>query len=315
MPDPVSNPTPSPSAMTPSSTPASTPASTAASTPPAASTPVSLVNPDGTYASDWLDRLNVNDEVKGDQQLRTHKSLADTAKNIHELMKIRGHHVVPIPPEGNQDPKLWDEVYKRLGRPEKPEGYTMPKLDGIPEDRRMPKETMTEVVALMHQAGVSDRQWQTISEGWNKIVAKGIEAQKQQEALALNPLRDSWAGQFDANLALVEKFLRSQVPPERFDAALGSLKTQPDVLRLLFESAKTHVEGEPDLSGTPGSVLAAAQTELDKLTRGPKDGPYFNRYHPEHEAVIKRVDELRKVLAAAKPRPPANQQTSTLSVG
>lgn len=310
MPDPVSNPT----NPTPASTPASTPPTTPASTPPAASTPVSLVNPDGTYASDWLDRLTVDEEVKGDQQLRTHKSLADTAKNIHELMKLRGHHVVPIPPEGNQDPKLWDEVYKRLGRPDKPEGYTMPKLEGVPEDRRMPKETMTEVMGLMHKAGVSDRQWQTIAEGWNQIVAKGLEAQQQQAALALNPLRQAWGGQFDANVALIEKFLRSQVPPERFDAALGSLKTQPDVLRLLFDAAKTHVEGEPDLSGTPGSVLAAAETEIARLTRGPKDSPYHNRYHPEHEAVIKRVDELRRIIAAGKPKPQANQQSLELSV-
>lgn len=312
--DPVSKPTPSPSASTPSSTPASTPPTTPASTPPAASTPVSLVNPDGTYASDWLDRLTVDEEVKGDQQLRTHKSLADTAKNIHELMKLRGHHVVPIPPEGNQDPKLWDEVYKRLGRPDKPEGYTMPKLEGVPEDRRMPKETLSEITNLMHLAGVSDRQWQTISDGWNKIVAKGLEAQQQQAALALNPLRETWGGQFDANVALVEKFLRSQVPPERFEAAVGSLKTQPDVLRLLFEAAKTHVEGEPDLSGTPGSVLAAAETEIAKLTRGDAQSPYHNRYHPEHDAVIKRVDELRRIVAAGKPKPQANQQSLELSV-
>lgn len=303
--DPTPNPTPAPTPA-PSIAPAPTPAPSP--------TPTSLINPDGTYASDWLDRLTVDDEVKADQQLRTHKSLADTAKNIHELMKLRGHHVVPIPPEGNQDPKLWDEVYKRLGRPDKPEGYTMPKLEGLPEDRRMPQETMTEVMGLMHQAGVSDRQWQTISEGWNKIVAKGLEAQQQQAALALNPLRESWGGAFDANVALVEKFLRSQVPPERFDAALGSLKTQPDVLRLLFETAKTKVEGEPDLSGTPGSVLAAAETEIAKLTRGDAQSPYHNRYHPEHEAVIKRVDELRKVIAAAKPKQPSNQQSFPLSV-
>lgn len=264
--------------------------------------PVNLVNPDGTYAADWLDRLEVDDEVKADQQLRTHKGLADTTRNLHELMKLRGHHVVPIPPDGSQDPKLWDEVYSRLGRPETPEGYTTPSLDDVPETQRMPAEMLKAVQAVMHAAGVSDRQWQQISGGWNKLMAEAIQSREAQAAEALNPLRAEWGGSFDGNLALVEKFLRSNVPPERFDAAMAAAQGQPDLLKLLHGTAQSHVEGEPDLTNTPASVLTAVESELRKLTSGDQASPYFNNYHPEHQATIQRVAELRQILAGAKPK-------------
>jgi hypothetical protein len=277
---------------------------------PPSDSPVSLVNPDGTYTEGWLDHLDVDDETKADQQLRTHKGLADTAKNIHELMKLRGHHVVPIPPEGSEDPKLWDEVYNRLGRPESPDKYTAPKLDGIPEQHRMPDDVLKGVRELMHANGISDRQWQGIVTGWNGMVQQQLQAAEANRAKALDPLKEEWAGQFESNLALTEKFLRSNVPPERFDSAMQAAQGHPDLMKLLHQQAKAHVEGEPDLNVPPPSVLAAAQTELDKLTRGDSKTPYFDRYHPEHGRVIQRADELRKLIAQAQPKKPQQESFS-----
>ena len=284
--------------------PTATPPETPPTPTPTPDAPVPLVNPDGTYAENWLDRLELDDEVKADQQLRTHKGLADTARNLHELMKLRGHHVVPIPPEGSQDPKLWDEVYNRLGRPQSPDQYTPPNVEGMPETARMPDEMLKAVQTVMHQAGVSDRQWQIISAGWNKIVADAVQSQQAQSAEALAPLRTEWGPAFDANVALVEKFLRSNVPPERFDAAMAAAK-HPDVLKLRHQSASGAVEGEPNLDNAPAAVLSAVETELRQLTAGDANSPYFNNYHPEHAAVIQRVAELRAILARAKPKEPS----------
>lgn len=277
----------------------------ASSTPAPASTP--LINPDGTYAEGWLDRLDVDDEVKQDQQLRTHKGPADTAKNLHELMKIRGLHVVPIPPEGSDDPKLWDTVYSRLGRPETPDGYTAPSLDGIPEQHRMPDEMLKGVRELMHKNGLTDRQWQGVVSGWNEMVKTQLEAAEANRAKALDPLKAEWQNDFDANVQLTEKFLRSTVPAERFDAALAAVKTNPDLMKILHERAAATAEGEPSLETAPPQVVAAAQAELTKIQSSGKDGPYHNRYHPEHAAIVQRANELRKLIAAATPKKPPEQ--------
>jgi len=270
--------------------------------------PAPIINPDGTWAEHWLQHPLVPEDLRENVQLRTHKSLTDTLKNWAGLEKIRGAHVVPVPADGADD-NQYAIVFDRLGRPEKPDGYTMPAIDDneIPPEHRASDDLIAEIRQVAHnQAMLTDWQWQRLIAGWNKIIAGRLKAQADNHATAaqtaLNPLRDRWRGQFGANSALAEKHARSELSPADFDSlvAMGGLE-HPGLLEYFYRQASQRAESEPDIEGgrIPVDVLTAAEAELNKITKDIK-GPYHQEFHPRHKEFVQKANELRALIERAK---------------
>lgn len=262
----------------------------------AAPAPVSLINADGSYAENWLTRLGVSEEVQADQQLLTHKGLADTVTNLHELMKIRGDQVIPVPPDSAapDDPRF-ALIAKRLGCPEKATDYKVPDFaaSGLAPEHRMPDETMGAVLGVLHKAGVTQRQLDQVIPGWNAIVGAGLKASAEASEAALAPLQ--------AEVASAQAYIRSNVEASECEASLAAL-SDPGLVKLIAQVAKASAESEPATPGIPGSSsLAIAQTEVQKLIGGGAQGPYLDKYNPDHVATVARVNELRAWIAANTP--------------
>jgi len=295
-------PDPAPAAPPPTEPPAAPPAP--GSPPPA---PAAIVNPDGTYIDGWLTHSVVPEECRNNAQLLTHKGLGDTLKNWATLEKLRGAHVVPVPPEGADD-AAWNVVHDRLGRPKEPTGYTMPDLAaaGLDPKDAAPPEFIAEVQKIAHTAGLTDRQFGKWMAGYNQLVAATLkanaDAQTTAKAAAMQQLATAWPGQtFAANKALAAAHLKSTVPPADLPAieALGLLDN-PITLKWLHAQAVRMTELEPDLETVvPTGVAAAAQTEIAKLEADP-NGPLYQEHDPGHKEAAKRHRELLAVVARAK---------------
>jgi hypothetical protein len=274
-------------------------------TPPAP--PAALVNPDGTYAGDWLQHPAVPEDLRGNAQLATHKSFGDTLKNWATLEKIRGHTVVPIPAE-NSDEATWGLVWDRLGRPKEPGGYALPDATaaGIPKEQQAAPEFIQGVMADAHAAGLTNRQFTKLLEGWNRRIAGVLKTQAtaraNAETAALGALQTEWPGPaFAANQALVAQFLRATAPAETVQAfeQLGLLKN-PAFLRWAHRQAVQSREAEPNLEVTVTTdQAAAAETEIARI-ENEVGGPLYDDHHPQHGATLKRYKELKAVVARVK---------------
>ena len=66
------------------------------------------------------------------------KTPADLAKSWVNAQKLIGKEKIPLPGE-KATKEDWDVVFSRLGRPEKPEGYTLPEIE-VPDDFPLPAE-------------------------------------------------------------------------------------------------------------------------------------------------------------------------------
>lgn len=262
-----------------------------------------LLNPDGTWAEGWLQHPLVPEELRTNVQLATHKSITDTLNNWGSLHKRAGMHMLPIPAEGAED-SAYDEVYKALGRPGEPGQYRLPDpVDGagkpIADRDKMPPEMLQEVLGVLHQAGVSQRQLDRILPGWNALIAKQLNTADEQKNLRMAPVREEMGASFQANQALVEKFLRSHVAPDDLREALN-VTTIPTFFRLLHRIATEQAEANPETGEpVPGDVVATAQTEVEKLKADPA---YTDRYNPNHKRIVAQVNELQKVVFAAQER-------------
>jgi hypothetical protein len=307
MPDPNPNPNPSPApnpAPNPNPSPAPNPTPNPTPNPAPNPTPEFFIKPDGTYVEKFYEHPSFPKEFADNLQLRTHTGIADTLKNWATLEKIRGHHVVPVP-AANSDDATWGLVADRLGRPKTPGEYKLPdpKAAGLEEKALAPKEFIEGVLTDMHESELTQRQAERLLTRWNKRVAAFGAARQQALAAAqaeeLKPLRTTWGAEFDTRRTLVESFLRARVPADRFDRvlALGVLD-EPGLLAPLHEIAMALGEKPPDLgTPAPANVLAAAETEVAQLQA---DKAYNDEYDPRHGQVVKRVNELRAVLFAAK---------------
>ncbi len=272
-----------------------------------AGAPAAFVNPDGTYAADWLKHPAVPEDLRGNVQLATHKSFADTLKNWATLEKIRGHTVVPVPAE-NSDEATWGLVYDRLGRPKDPTGYTLPDATkaGIPKDQQASPEFVQGIMADAHKAGLTNRQFTMMLDLWNHRIAGMLTTlardKTNAETAALEGLHQEWPGQtFPANQALAAQFVRSTAKPEDAAAieAAGLLKN-PAVLRWVHGLTGQIREAEPNLDVTVTTDMAAsAETEIQRI-ENEVGGPLYNDLHPQHAATLKRYKELKAVVARAK---------------
>lgn len=287
--------------VTPPATPPGAPSATPPATPPAAS---SYINPDGSYVDKFWEHPAFPADLKDNMQIRTHKGLADTLKNFGSLHKMVGYDKVLIPGK-DAKPEVWDEaVWHRLGTPKDAKGYTVPdfKETGLADQHRMPDDLTTKLLDVAHAARMTDWQWQQFTKGWNGLVGEHVKAQDvaaaQTREEAMTPIRQRLGPQYEATRTKLETFLRSRGKPEAFEGLKGLLDN-PGAFELLEQIVPAFEEAQADLTlaNTPPNVLAQAETEVAKLTASKA---YLNEYDAEHVATVARVNELRKMLFAAK---------------
>lgn len=132
------------------------------------------------------------------------KSPADTVTSYRQLESVIGvppERVVKLPKDA--DPKAWNEVYTKLGRPETADKYVIP----VPEGDK--GEFANQMKPLFHEAGLSQSQVTALSTKWNAMQAEAAKSQKMatesKNATDIADLKQSWGGEFEAKSALVDR--------------------------------------------------------------------------------------------------------------
>src|SRR3989304_3701646 len=104
-----------------------------------------------TITADWKEALDAG--IKEHPSLSDFKTPADLAKSWVNAQKLIGKEKIPLPGE-KATKEDWDVVFSRLGRPEKPEGYTLPEIE-VPEDFPLPAEEQAkEFLTKAHEIGM-----------------------------------------------------------------------------------------------------------------------------------------------------------------
>ena len=71
--------------------------------------------------AEWLQQ--VPEDIRGEAALQTVPDIGTLAKNYLNAEKLIGQQRLPAPQTSWGD-KEWGEFYSKIGRPEKPEGYS-----------------------------------------------------------------------------------------------------------------------------------------------------------------------------------------------
>lgn len=151
------------------------------------------------------------EDIRTDAVFRDIKDLAGLAKSYHSAAKMVGldkGKLVTIP--NADDAEGWSKTYAALGRPEAADKYVLAPVQGTTFSDA-DKEFHAAILPGIHEAGLSQRQLDTVIKAWNGYAAKVATTQTEQTTAGLKAaetsLREKWGTAFDERMSLVEQTL------------------------------------------------------------------------------------------------------------
>jgi hypothetical protein len=253
----------------------------------------------GGTGGSWFDSIP-DAELKGFAQTKGWKdpaSVVDGYRNLERLIGAPKERVLKLP-EKPDDPG-WNDVYTRLGRPEKPEAYELPVPDGHGDP-----EFAKGIAEVMHKHGVPKGAAQALAQFNNDYVGKLVEAHERQlaekSAAELSQLKSEWGAKYDENAELSKRAARefgvSEDQSKALEGALGTagmLKLFNSIGSKLAEP-KAFDAGGGDGGGGFGLTPEAAKARISQLRN---DRDWTSKYLAGDVNSRQEMERLSRVAA------------------
>lgn len=247
-----------------------------------------------TAAFDWQQALGpAYGQHERLLQAKGWKGPADVLASYSGLESMIGTERIALPGK-DAGPEAWEGLWKRLGRPDKPEGYTLQR----PQDLSLYSDDFAQKFrAAAHQAGLNARQAAALHDWWVGEAGAGQQAESEQQQLAAGELKRkleiAWGSQGEAKLESARRAARHFGLEE---AQLSRLENLTGDFRLLDAlSAIGGLLGEDRLHGKQAAALTqeSAKSEIRRLEGDAEfRRAYIDRGHPGHAEAVRRMTEL-----------------------
>jgi hypothetical protein len=235
------------------------------------------------------------EELRNEPSLRTFTDPGSLAKSYVNAQRMIGADKVAIPSK-SATPDEWREVYTRLGAPTDVGGY---QFEG---DSPLADEYMNSFKEHALNAGLNSKQaneMMTFIKNTVDGVNQGFEQSAEQAQYeAEQELRQEFGQAFEQRLQLAQLAAQDLLgSTEMFDEIQLSdgrmLGDHPAIIRMFSQLASQI--GEDNLAGETTELVMTpeeASRQIAEMTR--RDGPYWDRLHPEHDTYIQEVLRLRE---------------------
>lgn len=247
--------------------------------------------------------FSVPQEYAGKGWIEKVKSVDDlwkVADNAQSLIGKRAAPAVDAPAEE------WTAYMRQLGMPEKLEDYQLSDIDGIGETIDI-AGYKTQAQRLMHEAGLTQRQADTL---WKAFMASELKTAQAQSAELDKKYDELTAKHFGDKYADVEtaahEAIKAWVPEELRGAVANSSPETMIAMQALAVNAKAEIdrirteygaEGRlPSGQAAPTASIEDSRKELAALRSNPASG---DPTHKDYKANRARIDELSGIVRRA----------------
>ncbi len=176
---------------------------------------------------------------------------------------IKAEKNMLVVPDKNAKPEDVAAFYAKLGRPDKPEGYSITKPADLPEDVPYDQNFETAFRQYAFEQGFTKAQAESAYAWYYGLVKNGAAVQKQQIEKAqtdgINALKNEWKDSFDgnkkiANIAL-KKFIKDEKAADDLlaNAKIGNVRLgdHPTFMKVFYEIGKATLS-DTELTGKDG---------------------------------------------------------------
>ena len=252
-------------------------------------------------AKTWKEAIS--EEFRNDPNIEKFTEIDALAKSYINATQMIGKDKVAVPNKNSTDDQ-WNEVYDKLGRPESADKYSLnAKSEVVPID----EQAIKQFAENAHQLGLNNKQAQGILEFYkNNMEGMAHQAKVDTEtaqAQSTQQLRQEWGREFDTNIKKAGALAKANMNPEILDMQLKDgmrLGDHPEIIKgfakiagMMSEDKIVATESENVSSNTD------VETEISDIMNN-KDGPYWNRSHPDHDKVVQQVYTMREMLSGSK---------------
>jgi hypothetical protein len=257
---------------------------------------VSSTTEQPTVAKSWKEAIS--EEFRDDPNIAKFTELDALAKSYINATRMIGQDKVAVPNQNSTDDQ-WSEVYDKLGRPESPDKYKLEvNSDVVPLDESAVKSFAENA----HQLGLNNKQAQGILEFYkNSMEGSAQQSRIDTETAQANAeaeLRKEWGRSFDENIKKAGAVAKANMSPEILDMQLKDgtrLGDHPTIIKGFANIANLMSEdkmiGTGEDNQTSGRDL---DSEISSLVND-RDGPYWNKSHPDHDKIVQQVFTLRSM--------------------
>lgn len=231
-------------------------------TTPATTTPTETTTTPATPAAfDWS-TAGLDDVGLHTVTTKGWKGPADVVGSYRHLETAIGvppERLIKLPKDAT-DQKGWNEVFTKLGRPEKAEAYVIP----VPEGDK--GEFAGVAKSWFHEAGLTQSAATKLATKWNEYLAttqQTAQAKQEQEAqISVQALKKEWGADYDAKAAQVDKAAETFGMTQAHLSALKQVLGPKDAMQFLHNiGARLGVEDTtvPGLTNKGGFQMTQQQ--------------------------------------------------------
>jgi hypothetical protein len=252
-----------------------------------------------TTTSSWKD--SISEAYRNDPNIEKFTEIDALAKSYINATKMIGQDKVVIP-TNNSTEEHWDEVYAKLGRPESADKYT---LDAKSEVVNFDETAIKSFAEQSHKLGLNNKQAQGILEFYknnmegtaqqSKIDTETAQAQAEQQ------LRQEWGRDFEGKVKQAGALAKANINPEVLDMTLQNgtrLGDHPEIIKGFAKIAGMMQEDKIVATESENAQSVSNIEEEISSIINDRQGPYWNKGHPDHDKMVQQVYTLREMLNA-----------------
>lgn len=247
----------------------------------------------------FLDFISDSD-LKQDPNLQHIQNTEELAKSYVNAQKLVGKDKIPLPSDEN-DSAAWNDVLKKLGRPEDPSGYELPQpAEDSPIQIR--EDVSEQFKQKSHELGLTAKQAQDLWGWYVGEVAEGEakRVQDQMEEMRVNAekeLRKEFGNAFETKLQdarrAAEEYGGEDLLNKLESTGLGN---DPTMLKFLAQVGSQFREdtvggSAPQIGRTPDQ---AKQELQEKKADSDFMAVYMDNTKTGHDAAVKKMQQLYK---------------------
>ena len=252
-----------------------------------------------TTTSSWKD--SISEAYRNDPNIEKFTEIDALAKSYINATKMIGQDKVVIP-TNNSTEEHWDEVYAKLGRPESADKYA---LDAKSEVVNLDETAIKSFAEQSHKLGLNNKQAQGILEFYknnmegtaqqSKIDTETAQAQAEQQ------LRQEWGRDFEGKVKQAGALAKANINPEVLDMTLQNgtrLGDHPEIIKGFAKIAGMMQEDKIVATESENAQSVNNIEEEISSIINDRQGPYWNKGHPDHDKMVQQVYTLREMLNA-----------------
>ena len=255
----------------------------------------------GEVEFDW--RSQIPEEIRDHKSLAHFTDVGAMAKSLVNAQSMIGADKVAIPGKHATD-EDWGEVWRKLGRPDTPDGYEL--VNEMPEGIEQNDDMLNWFRATAHEIGMTPTQAQKMLGKYNQFLGIQIGADEgmveQLRETTEIELKKEYGAAFadrvsNGNAVMQEFGAEGLTELQLADGRL--LGDHPEIIKMMvnvgeFINSKI---GEDVLAGTKSSGGLAPDDARAKLAeiRAP-NSPYWDQRHPEHQFYVQEGLRYQEML-------------------